>query len=80
MTRAGFRIAGWYPILLTKVLELKPIQTGATLYSIGVTEGPLGTLVLRVHLYGRKNDKYKKKITTKFYSPNEDFAKYFKPF
>ena len=50
------RVAGWYKSCMTQGPEPKPIQTGATLHSLCVTEGRLATYKLFVRVYGGKQD------------------------
>ena len=57
------RCAGWYPGPIVIGPEPKPIRTGATIHSMCVTKGPLGTYMLHVRVYGGKNDTDLRKIT-----------------
>jgi hypothetical protein len=50
------RVAGWYHSVMTIGPEPKPIQTGATLYTVCVTHGPLSTYKLFARVYGGKYD------------------------
>jgi hypothetical protein len=48
------RVAGWYHSVMTIGTEPKPIQTGATLHTVRITNGPLSTYKLFARAYGGK--------------------------
>ena len=48
-------IVGWYKRKITCGLEPKPIQTGATLHSLTIADGPLAGYTLHAHTFGGKN-------------------------
>jgi hypothetical protein len=50
------RAADWYLVLLTKGPQPKLIITGATIHSMCVTFGPLGTCMFYVRIYRGKAD------------------------
>jgi hypothetical protein len=50
------RVAGWYHSVMTIGPEPKPIQNGATLHTICVTDGPLSTYKLFASAYGGKGN------------------------
>jgi hypothetical protein len=51
------RVAGWYHSAMTIDPEPKPIQTGATLHTVCITDGPLSTYKLfAIRVYGGRSD------------------------
>ena len=50
------RVAGWYHSVMTCGPEPKPIQTGATLHTLCITEGDLCSYKLFARAYGGAND------------------------
>jgi hypothetical protein len=50
------RVAGWYHSVMTIRPEPKPIQTGATLHTVCITEGPLSTYKFIARVYGGKGN------------------------
>ena len=50
------RIAGWYHSAMTIGPEPKPIQTGATLHTVCITEDPLSSYKLYARVFGGKAD------------------------
>jgi hypothetical protein len=50
------RVAGWYHSVMTIGPEPKPIQTGATLHTACITNGPLHTYKLFARVYGGKSN------------------------
>ena len=55
-TTDGSRVAGWYHIVMTIGPEPKPIQAGATFYTVCIIKGPLHTYKLFARVYGGKGD------------------------
>ena len=49
--------AGWYHRCINIGPKPKPIQTRATMYSMGVIEGPMRHYMLKVHTYCGATDK-----------------------
>ena len=50
------RVAGWYHSVMMIGPEPKPTRTGATLHTVCITYGPLGTYKLFARVYGGKDD------------------------
>ncbi len=50
------RVAGWYHSPITQGPDPKPIRTGATIHSLGITHGNLASYKVHVRVFGGKLD------------------------
>jgi len=50
------RVTGWYHSPITQGPDPKPIRTGATIHSLGITHGNLASYKVHVQVFGGKTD------------------------